>query len=89
MYNIYGDLMVKKTIFMPAEQKERFDCLKDLYTFKTKKHLQWGPFLDIVMNIVEAEIKKIPDFKDPVIKPDPVEPDIVEVPEEEDPNYSD
>jgi len=88
VYNIYGDLMKdKKTIFMPSKQKERFDLLKNMYTFKTKKHIMWGPFLDIVLNILEVEISKMPDFKDPVIK---VEPEnMVGIEESEDPNLSD
>jgi len=90
VYNIYGDLMKdKKTIFMPAIQKERFDFLKNAYTFKTKKHIMWGPFLDIVLNILEAEINKMPDFKDPVIKVQPENMVGIEEAEAEDPNFSD
>jgi len=90
MYNIYGDIMSNKIIAITDVQKSKMDLLKNAYIYKTKKHIKWVPFIDVVLGIVEVEIKKMPDFVDPVIKEDTLESEgVIEVPEEQDPNYSD
>lgn len=79
--------MANKIIAITDVQKDKLDLLKNEYIYKTKKHIKWIPFIDVVIKMIEAEINKIPDFKDPVIKVQPES--MVGIEESEDPNLSD
>jgi len=91
---MYGDIMVtsekRKAIFMTDETKLRFNLLKNALLSKTKKLTTWEEYLNIVMDVMEKHTNELVEFKAPDRKPDLVEPDgVIEVPVEEDPNYSD
>lgn len=80
----------RKAVFMTDETKLRFDLLKSALLSKTKIRRTWEEYLNVVMDVMENYTNKLAEFKAPDRKPDLVEPDgVIEVPVEEDPNFSD